>query len=192
MAGCRTGSGRNTPPPAEIGPVRIAQLPTLLFEQVYSRVRASAIANSASSAQSHRRQVRGWVSVLGHEGRFVPPRVSSRSAFREETFAGRCGKRGKMRRNCGSPSSSCDMVCCLLFGGCEQAARLIGSGYRMTVAAPPIEPSEQTPWCEIPAARVCQRPSSRRYSRSHRNKRHKPCRGRGAPSFPSSFHDVGS
>ena len=36
-----------------------------------------------------------------------------------------------------------DMVCCLLFGGCEQAARLIGSGYRMTVAAPPIEPSEQ-------------------------------------------------
>ena len=36
-----------------------------------------------------------------------------------------------------------DMVCCLLFGGCEQAARLIGSGYRRTVAAPPIEPSEQ-------------------------------------------------
>ena len=35
------------------------------------------------------------------------------------------------------------MVCCLLFGGCEQAARLIGSGYRMTIAAPPIEPSEQ-------------------------------------------------
>jgi hypothetical protein len=35
------------------------------------------------------------------------------------------------------------MVCCLLFGGCEQAARPIGSGYRMTIAAPPIEPSEQ-------------------------------------------------
>jgi hypothetical protein len=33
------------------------------------------------------------------------------------------------------------MVCCLLFGGCEQAARLNGSGYRMTIAAPPIEPA---------------------------------------------------
>ena len=26
------------------------------------------------------------------------------------------------------------MVCCLLFGGCERAARLIESGYRMTIA----------------------------------------------------------
>ena len=70
-SGCRTGSGRNTPPPAEIGPVRVAQLPTLLVEQVDSRVRASAIANSASSAQSHRRQVRGWVSVNGMD-RLLP------------------------------------------------------------------------------------------------------------------------
>jgi hypothetical protein len=37
-------------------------------------------------------------------------------------------------------SSSCNMVCCLLFSGYEQAARLNGSGYRMTIAAPPIEP----------------------------------------------------
>jgi len=49
-----------------------------------------------------------------------------------------------------------------------------------------------TPWCEIPAERVCKRPSSRHCSRSHRNKRHKSCRGRGALSFPSSFRDVGS
>ena len=36
------------------------------------------------------------------------------------------------------------------------------------------------------------RPWSRRYSRSHRNKRHRPCCGRGAPSFPSSSRDEGS
>ena len=40
-------------------------------------------------------------------------------------------------------SSGCDTVCCLLIGGCEQAARLNGSGYWMTIAAPPIEPAEQ-------------------------------------------------
>jgi hypothetical protein len=41
--------------------------------------------------------------------------------------------------------SSCNMGCParLLFGGHERAARLNGSGYRMTIAAPPIEPSEQ-------------------------------------------------
>lgn len=41
--------------------------------------------------------------------------------------------------------SSCDMgrPACLLFGRHEQAATLNGSGYRMTVTASPIEPSEQ-------------------------------------------------
>jgi hypothetical protein len=48
-------------------------------------------------------------------------------------------------------SSSCDMVCCLLFGGCEQAARLNGSGYRMTIAAPPIEPSKPPSPTSAPA-----------------------------------------
>ena len=28
---------------------------------------------------------------VGHEGQFAPPRLSGRSAFSEETFAGRCG-----------------------------------------------------------------------------------------------------
>jgi len=29
---------------------------------------------------------------MGHEDQFAPPRLSGRSAFREETFAGRRGK----------------------------------------------------------------------------------------------------
>jgi len=31
------------------------------------------------------------LSAMGHEGQFAPPRLSGRSAFSEETFAGRCG-----------------------------------------------------------------------------------------------------
>jgi hypothetical protein len=39
-----------------------------------------------------RRLARGLrTAAWGHEGQFEPPRVSGRSAFREETFAGRCG-----------------------------------------------------------------------------------------------------
>jgi hypothetical protein len=30
-------------------------------------------------------------TASGHEGQFAPPRPSGRSAFGEETFAGRCG-----------------------------------------------------------------------------------------------------
>ena len=37
---------------------------------------------------------------MGHEDQFRPPRVSARSAFREETFAGRFGNE-KMRRRHG-------------------------------------------------------------------------------------------
>ena len=37
------------------------------------------------------------VTAMGHEGQFALPKLSGRSAFSEETFAGRCGN-GKMRR----------------------------------------------------------------------------------------------
>ena len=35
--------------------------------------------------------VRAFSHALGHEDQFPPSRLSGRSAFREETFAGRCG-----------------------------------------------------------------------------------------------------
>jgi len=35
---------------------------------------------------------------LGHEGQFAPPRLSDGSAFREETFAARCGNEEAIRR----------------------------------------------------------------------------------------------
>jgi hypothetical protein len=33
----------------------------------------------------------GAMAGVGHEGQFAPPRLSGRSVFSKETFAGKCG-----------------------------------------------------------------------------------------------------
>jgi hypothetical protein len=79
------------------------------------------------------------------------------------------------------------MICCLLLGGCEQATRLIGSGYRMTIAAPPIEPPEQLLGAKS-QPRVCKRPSTRRYSPRFIRRRRRARRSNAAvKSAPSSW-----
>ena len=65
------------------------------------------------------------------------------SSSRQGWAAVLCSGRRPLPEDAATKKCADDVVCCLLFGGCEQAARLIGSGYRMTIAAPPIEPSEQ-------------------------------------------------
>jgi hypothetical protein len=55
---------------------------------------ASDVGNRLKSfGTAHGERSHEWAraTASGHEGQFEPPRVSGRSAFREETFAGRCG-----------------------------------------------------------------------------------------------------
>ena len=130
--------------------------------------------------------------LRGHDGQFATPGLSARSAFSGETFAGRCGNEKDAPPTAVHrlPAVTWSAVCYL-----AAASKLPDSSGAATgcpswrhQSNPPSNSLVRNP------SRASFASALRRggYSRSHRNKRHKPCRGRGAPSFPSSFHDVGS
>ena len=62
------------------------RLPPSVWKRSHGRTSEAPGRQQICSAYSHRA-----TSRLYREGQFVPPRLSGRSAFSKETFAGRCG-----------------------------------------------------------------------------------------------------